>query len=203
MRAFSEEQYNETKQRILHTALEICATEGFEGLTVEKLARRLGLTKPALYHYFKNKDDILIHLTLQYLERANKEIQNILINTADNHQVRLQKLLEYYVIQGRVEPGYFYLEHHINNLLELLPGSAEKDQIRQKSAAIPKTIMQFIQEGISAGVFINMDPMTMGTLILSMLSGVLLHSNMPGIKNMPPAELSRMVSHIILKGVQP
>jgi len=62
--------------------------------------------------------------------------------------------------------------------------------------------MQFIQEGISAGVFINMDPMTMGTLILSMLSGVLLHSNMPGIKNMPPAELSRMVSHIILKSVR-
>lgn len=203
MRAFSEEHYEEVKQKILHAALDICSAEGFEGLTIEKLARSLGLTKPALYHYFKNKEDILIHLVIQYLEKATQEIQNILIHTPGSHQSRLEKLLEYYITQGRTEPGYFYLEHHINNLLEILPPSPDKDHIKQKSAVIPKTIMQFIQEGISAGAFISMDPMTMGTLILSMLSGVLLHSNMPGIKNMPPAELSRMVSHIILKGVQP
>ncbi len=203
MRAFSAEQYEESKQNILHAALAICASEGFEGLTIEKLARSLGLTKPALYHYFKNKDDILIHLTLQYLDQANREIQNILIGNQEDHQVGLQRLLEYYITQGRTEPGYFYLEHHINNLLELLPPSPEKEQIRQKSLTIPRTIMGFIKEGIAAGSFIDMDPMTMGTLILSMLSGVLLHSAMPGIKHMPPAELSRMVSHIILKGVQP
>jgi AcrR family transcriptional regulator len=60
MRAFSEEHYEEVKQKILHAALDICSAEGFEGLTIEKLARSLGLTKPALYHYFKNKEDILI-----------------------------------------------------------------------------------------------------------------------------------------------
>lgn len=203
MRAFSEAQYNETKQKILHAALAICASKGFEGLTIEKLARNLGFTKPALYHYFKNKDDILIHLIIQYLDKATKELENILIHSRGTHQSRLETLLKYYITQGRTEPGYFYLEHHINNLLEILPPSPDKDDIKQKSLIIPKMIMQFIQAGVSEGAFISMDPMTMGTLILSMLSGVLIHSNMPGIKYMPPEELSRMVSHIILKGVQP
>jgi len=202
MRTFSEEHYNETKQSILNAALSISAIEGFEGLTITKIAQRLNITKPALYHYFKNKNDILIQLTLQYLDRAIKEIDTILHHGSYTYQEKLQQLLEYYIIQGKLDPGYFYLEHHITNLLELLPSSPEKEQIKKKSAMIPEIIMGFIQTGIQAGEFIQMDPMTLGTLILSMLSGVLLHSNMPGIQNMPPETLSRMVSHIILKGVQ-
>jgi AcrR family transcriptional regulator len=203
MRTFSEAQYEETKQNILKAALDICAAEGFEGLTIEKVARRLGLTKPALYHYFRNKEALLVELTLQYLEAGNRDIPRILSEPGLSHQERLRRLLEYYIIQGKEEPGYFYLQHHINNLLEILSPSQEKERIRILSYQIPRTIMEFIQEGIQAGAFTAMDPMTMGTLILSMLSGVLLHSSMPGIKNMPAEELSRMVSHIILQGVQP
>ncbi|NLJ45297.1 MAG: TetR/AcrR family transcriptional regulator [Treponema sp.] len=203
MRAFSKELYEESKRRILRAALEICAQEGFEGMTIEKLARRLGQTKPALYHYFKNKNDLLIHLTRQYLEQANREISRILRQGEGNHSDRLQRLLEYYITQGREEPGYFYLEHHINNLLGILPPSPEKEEIHRLSSKIPKLIMQFIEEGIAGGSFIALDPMTMGTLILSMLSGVLLHGGMPGIRRMPPTDLSRMVSRIIMKGVQP
>ncbi|MCX7655116.1 MAG: TetR/AcrR family transcriptional regulator [Treponemataceae bacterium] len=203
MRTFSEVQYEETKHTILKTALDICASEGFEGLTIEKVARRLGLTKPALYHYFKNKEALLVELTLQYLEAGNRDIARILSEPGLSHQERLRNLLEYYIIQGKEEPGYFYLQHHINNLLEVLTPSPEKERIRALSYQIPHTIMEFIQDGITEGAFTPMDPMTMGTLILSMLSGVLLHSSMPGIKHMPAAELSRMVSHIILQGVQP
>jgi len=202
MRPFSEEHYNETKQSILNAALSISAIEGFEGLTITKIAQRLNITKPALYHYFKNKNDILIQLTLQYLDRAINEIDTILHHVTYTYQEKLQQLLEYYIIQGKLDPGYFYLEHHITNLLEQLPSSPEKEQIKKKSAMIPEIIMGFIQTGIQTGEFIQMDPMTLGTLILSMLSGVLLHSSMPGIQNMPPETLSRMVSHIILKGVQ-
>jgi len=202
MRPFSEEHYNETKQSILNAALSISAIEGFEGLTITKIAQRLNITKPALYHYFKNKNDILIQLTLQYLDRAINEIDTILHHGTYTYQEKLQQLLEYYIIQGKLDPGYFYLEHHITNLLEQLPSSPEKEQIKKKSAMIPEIIMGFIQTGIQTGEFIQMDPMTLGTLILSMLSGVLLHSSMPGIQNMPPETLSRMVSHIILKGVQ-
>lgn len=50
---------DETRQRILAAALELFGRDGFENTTVRAIARRCGLTDPALYYYFKTKREIL------------------------------------------------------------------------------------------------------------------------------------------------
>src|SRR5579859_157579 len=47
------------RERIVETALELLAEVGFSGLTLRRLAARLGVQAAALYWYFKNKQDLI------------------------------------------------------------------------------------------------------------------------------------------------
>src|SRR5687768_6858447 len=47
------------RNRVVEAAREALATEGPSGLSLRKLARRLGVTAPALYAYVTSKQDLL------------------------------------------------------------------------------------------------------------------------------------------------
>ena len=47
-----------TKENILVTALRLFAQDGYEAVSVSKIAGELGMTKGALYRHYKNKRDI-------------------------------------------------------------------------------------------------------------------------------------------------
>lgn len=48
----------DTKERILMTALQLFARDGYEAVSVRNIAEELGMTKGALYRHYKNKRDI-------------------------------------------------------------------------------------------------------------------------------------------------
>lgn len=47
-----------TKEKILTTALHLFAQDGYEAVSVSRIAGELGITKGALYKHYKNKQDI-------------------------------------------------------------------------------------------------------------------------------------------------
>jgi AcrR family transcriptional regulator len=53
---------DDTRVRILDTALELIAEKGFAGTSTRELSERLGFTKAALYYHFRTKDDLLAAL---------------------------------------------------------------------------------------------------------------------------------------------
>lgn len=53
---------DDTRARILDTALELIAEKGFAGTSTRELSERLGFTKAALYYHFRSKDDLLAAL---------------------------------------------------------------------------------------------------------------------------------------------
>lgn len=58
----------DTKKRILETALELFAQRGYLGTSMSDIAQRLGITKPALYKHYTGKQEILD----QIVERMNE-----------------------------------------------------------------------------------------------------------------------------------
>jgi len=53
---------NDTKVRILLAAARLFANRGYAGTSVREIVAMAGVTKPTLYYYFKNKDDLCIKL---------------------------------------------------------------------------------------------------------------------------------------------
>lgn len=54
-----------TKDNIIKTALRLFLQKGYEKTSLNHIAREVGITKPAIYHHFKNKDQ-LFHQVLSF-----------------------------------------------------------------------------------------------------------------------------------------
>jgi TetR/AcrR family transcriptional regulator len=57
--AMREEILAYKRERILEEAVKLFYERGFTGTTLDDIAAELGVTKPALYYYVKNKEEIL------------------------------------------------------------------------------------------------------------------------------------------------
>ena len=56
----------ERRREIIAAALELLADEGYAGASLRKLAARLGIAQPSLYHYFKTKEDLVEQVLATY-----------------------------------------------------------------------------------------------------------------------------------------
>jgi len=60
---------NDKKNRILQAAVVEMAQRGYHGTTVSRIARRAGVADGTLYLYFKNKEEILVSVFEQAMDR--------------------------------------------------------------------------------------------------------------------------------------
>lgn len=61
-----------TKQRILSESLKLFASEGYEAVSVERIASAVGIKAPSLYKHFKSKRDIFESI-LRIMEEHDRE----------------------------------------------------------------------------------------------------------------------------------
>ena len=59
---------NDTRERILQTALDLFIEQGYDKASLREVAERVGVTKAALYYHFASKEEILRTLMQPILE---------------------------------------------------------------------------------------------------------------------------------------
>ena len=59
---------DDTKVKILMTALKLFARDGYEAVSVRDIAQELGITKGALYRHYKNKRDIFDNIVERMIQ---------------------------------------------------------------------------------------------------------------------------------------
>ena len=64
---------SETKEKILVAALHLFAKDGYEAVSVSKIAEKLGITKGALYKHYENKKDIFNSIVVR-MSQLDREI---------------------------------------------------------------------------------------------------------------------------------
>ena len=69
MPKISEERRTERREQILDGARRSFAEHGYEGATVAKLEREIGLSRGAIFNYFSSKDDLFLELARRDNER--------------------------------------------------------------------------------------------------------------------------------------
>lgn len=63
-----EELHLYRRERILSTAAELFSQKGYSGASVSELANMIGVTKPFIYYYTKNKQDILEQICIATID---------------------------------------------------------------------------------------------------------------------------------------
>ncbi len=96
-----------SKDQWLALALDVLAVEGITGVKIERLAKKLGITKSGFYWHFKNRDDLLAQM-LEYWRREFTTIVSGFVQEHRHHQPADQQLL--WIMTTIYEKGLYRYE---------------------------------------------------------------------------------------------
>lgn len=71
----SLELTSKRKNEILDACESIYRSQGFYGVTVKEISTKISMTRPAIYHYFETKEEILLGLLIREYDRWCKELE--------------------------------------------------------------------------------------------------------------------------------
>ena len=106
-------QKESLRQEILDAAREILLSEGFKNFSMRHIAARIEYTPTTLYHYFKDKNDILFHLC----EEVYGKITEILQSTGAKEKdpiARLRAAMRAFIKFGLSHPDRYRIAFMTN-----------------------------------------------------------------------------------------
>src|SRR3954470_9591304 len=80
------------RDRILEAAIKVFAAEGFYNAKVSQIAQAAGVADGTIYLYFKSKDDLLIQLFEDRMERVNATLREALASE-ESSAARLKRVV--------------------------------------------------------------------------------------------------------------
>lgn len=69
------------KESIIEVASELFSKSGYRSVSMSSIAKKLKITKPALYYHFKNKEELYMKAINNAFEKTMKEMQRSLKNS--------------------------------------------------------------------------------------------------------------------------
>ncbi|MFM8856605.1 MAG: TetR/AcrR family transcriptional regulator [Actinomycetota bacterium] len=162
-------QAGSTQHRILSEASKLFATRGFLGTSTRDIADAVGIRQPSLFHHFSSKHSILVALLDLDLDRVTTRLQ-LLHRAGESAPVRLHCHLALDV-QHILEFPFDVRGLYVRN--EQVPEGSEFSVQRRKLASIHRQVRQMVQDSISGGDFIEIDPEFVRQLISSAIIGVM------------------------------
>ena len=102
-----EKQKIEIRKRILDASMQLFVQEGFENVSIRRIADIIEYSPTTIYLYFKDKDEIFFNLHeigFLKMQEMNKDLPAI-----QNPLIRLHKMGENYIRFGMENPEYYDL----------------------------------------------------------------------------------------------
>lgn len=84
--------YDDQRDRILHRAAELFALQGYGGTSMNEVAQACGVSKAALYHYVRDKSELLMLIALTHVGRLEQLTAEVLTQPLPP-QERLHQLI--------------------------------------------------------------------------------------------------------------
>ncbi len=135
-------QAEETRERILASALELIAERGYAGTSVEALCQRSGVVRTAIYWHFGSKEGLVVPVVERVSATWIEEIQKAVYLEGDP-LTRLDRFLA----------GLRELVAHRSTLLRLpLAVALERGEISKSASAALRTLSERAEAAIVQGV---------------------------------------------------
>ncbi|MDD6791894.1 MAG: TetR/AcrR family transcriptional regulator [Thermobifida fusca] len=152
-RSTSRPRGNGRREQIIDVATGLFRQKGYHATSLDDIADAIGFTKPAIYYYFKSKDDILFAIIDDIVDQGLRRIQAVASREASATERMHDLLVENtrVILENLNANTVFYNER---GLL-----SAEHERaIRAREREYTKIVEDLYVEGVENGEFIDVDP---------------------------------------------
>jgi TetR/AcrR family transcriptional regulator, cholesterol catabolism regulator len=153
---------------VLHEAARLFTAGGFHGTSMDDIAAALGFTKPALYHYFRSKSDILYELYRNVAGEINGRLdQHPPEWDAEQRLHQTMRDVMQVVRERPVEVNVFYQEGPL--LGSCLPRRQARE-LRAMEQRFTDYVTDAVEDAMDAGVMRQMDPTLTAYAFIAMVS---------------------------------
>ena len=147
---------------ILETATRLFVQKGYERTSIQDIINNLGgLSKGAIYHHFKSKEEILIAVTNKMTEESNKMLFEIRNNPDMTGKEKLKRLLEDSVNR----PAHDEIFSAAPNI-KSSPALVSSILMESVETVAPEYVLPIIKQGIEDGSIQTEYPEELAELIM-------------------------------------
>ena len=189
----------ETQERLLDTAADLFAKQGYAGVSMRDIARTVGITQAAIYHHFNNKEALYVAAVTCLFEKSTLGVSEQMAAISAPNK-RLELLIDTMILAMEKDPRF-----RLIYMRELL----ENDE--DKLAAIAESAFTAFYEPLNA-LMVELAPDKDSNLLIFSLAGMIFHHlearkiapYLPhtSVGNPDTSSLARHISDLFLYGVK-
>jgi AcrR family transcriptional regulator len=182
------------REAVLRTAAHLFLEHGYQKSSMSLIAAQLKITKPALYYYFRNKEEILV----ECYRAGIASIESLLEETSANQGTGLRKLFMY--VETSAEA---LLSSDFGRCVPMLDESelspATRREVRTMKRRLDSTLRGYVEEGIADGSIRPCNPKLVSFAIAGAINWIGTWYHPDG--DLSPREIAAQYAEILTGGL--
>lgn len=191
-----ERQRQARDEAILAAAFALIVEKGYDSLTMEMLAERVGISRQTLYHHFASKEDLALRAILELMEQGIQAV--VSIDQSLPPLARLEKVVRWMIDFRSGEIGTAFCRAK-----PALTPLKSRPECRSAFARRAEAIETIVADGQAAGDIRRDLP---AGLIVQMLLGLMAETNYEELiaaGGASPEEIADAVIDLFFQGIRP
>ncbi len=148
------------RDKILVTARRLFIQQGYAGLSMREIAEAVGVSKPALYYHFRDKENLFLAIALDFLDEIHKSIAGLPGETPSGRIAGLIGMIMTLPLEQRA------LIRVLMQEVPQLPEAARASILEQYQEHFINKIQAIFEEGIRTG---ELKPVSAHSAVWSLL----------------------------------
>jgi AcrR family transcriptional regulator len=193
-----DEDAAETRRTILRTGEQLFMAHGYRAVSTRQIADACGLTQPALYHYFADKQSLYIEVIKESIAKTHTALERI-VRRRESIQERLKQIVRYLLNSPPQDLGMM-----LHDIRQELDARSQERLSELFQSGIIGPLASLFEEGLRQGYLRSQeqggtDAVTAAYILMYLLSGDLSRSS----HRRSPAgnEHAEMITQIFLYGL--
>ena len=160
------EYKEDAKRRIIEAAMDVIAERGCDQMTIDEVAKKLGVTKGAVYWYFKSKEDLVAAV----LNKFKGDIERTSFESFYNRPIEdvISQLFERFSLTDDRQRAIFF---------EMFALAARNTEVRHATREYYAGLVSTFEEAIKREkkrhfIQTQTDPHTLALLMVALYSGL-------------------------------
>jgi AcrR family transcriptional regulator len=185
------------KEAILEAAIHLFAERGFSATPTSAVAKRAGVAEGLIFHHFKNKEGIFIHILKEMIDTYIDGVQ-VITKKAKTGLEAIESVITFHFrfSEERSREFLVIIRDFPFSLME--PGMPAREMIASRSARTLDIMSKCIERGQRDGSIRELSPEKTASIIRGMLNGI---SRLQMLGPLPMPELASDVLNFCRHGL--
>jgi len=186
------------REEILGAACELLVAGGLDGLSMRKLATRLGVTAPALYRHYESKETVLVDVVGEAFKVFAQYLYRAVEGRTPVERFRLTG--RSYLSFALEHPEYYALLHAAH---EIMGRDGLPHQATDHASAVGQFMVDRVREGMECGMLKPGPPETVARTIWAHMHGLIsiYHRGLFGIDGQEVGQLFLEAGWRLMEGL--